>query len=341
MAKTIYDVAREAGVSVSTVSRTLNNGYVSEKTRKKVMDALEGFHANAAAQSLVTKISKKIAVVSALPSKYFFFESDYSRILAGIYDSATANGYHLLLDIGVRHSECIDLYRKRQIDGIILVDSGYEGQSLLNEIIEAHVPFVLLGTSELNSFSSVDVDRHDIAYKTVQYLISLGHRNIAMINSPMTRILSVIKFNGYLDALKAAGIPFDENNLVICEDADATRQWHEASVELLSRPNRPTAIYVYSEMASMELYSVARSMNLRIPEDLSVAAYGNSDVARVCFPPLTTAHQPNYEKGYSVTELLCKEITQINNDTQPVHVKELLSCDLIIRESCAPPRHDS
>jgi len=298
---------------------------------------MRGFQPNASAQRLVTKVSKTIAVVSSLSPRYFFIESDYSKTLAGIVKYSNSSDYRIMLDIGGKGFDCINLYKKKIIDAIIIIDAGHENH-LLHEIMSTKIPFVLLGSPsrEIQELTWVDVDSTAGVFDAVIYLISLGHRNIAMINGSMHRAPSINKYAGFKKAMDTAGIKIRPENIINCEEID-TVSGYEAAKKLLSRDDRPSAIFTYADMVAMGVYKAAKEIGLKIPQDVSVVGFDNSDKSQICEPDLTTVAQPIYDKGYMVSRYLIEMLQTINSSEIYRHHHILLPCSLIIRNSCCPP----
>jgi len=341
MAKTIYDVAREAGVAVSTVSRAMNNsGYVSENTRKKIKAAMRGYQPDAAAQRLVTKISRTIAVMSAMMPQYFFVESNYAKTLAGITDCAKKLNHGIMLDIGGNGSNCIELHRKKLIDGVILIDPGID-DLLITQILNGNVPVVLIGSPHQNlpGLTLVDVDRVRGFYDGVNYLVSLGHRKIAMINGQGKRTPSINKRLGFEKAMRENDIPIRPEYMLECEETNVVAGSYVLAKQLLRQKERPTAIFAYADISAMGVYQAAKELGLNIPKDLSVIGFDDVASSQYCEPKLSSVAQPIYNKGYIGVQHLVDLIqrTQQSGNREGMHT--LLSCSLVIRDSaCPPPR---
>ena len=337
MQKTIYDVANEAGVSISTVSRMLNNsGYVGKKTRAKIESAMKGFFPNAAAQAMNTKRSYTIGVVSFLSPQRFFFSGTLPDSLGGIVDYVNANGYRLLLDIGSENANCITLYKQKKIDGIIFV-SLVKDPELHGQLAKNKIPVVFLGDSlEEDDGIRVSIDNKKGGFDAVTYLAGLGHRKIAIIGGASSSPASENRYSGYKSALTKSGIPLNKSLVVFC-DQSTEEMAYEAALGLLSRSSRPTAIFAYNDDMAMGVYRAARQFGLSIPRDLSVIGFDDSKIAKLTSPALTTVSQPSYYKGKLIAEKMIQYINNINEGAAAKPQSEFLDCNLVIRDSCCPP----
>lgn len=338
MHKTIYDVAEDAGVSISTVSRALNNsGYVSKKTRDKIERAMEGFFPNAAAQTMSTKRSFAIGIVSFLSPQRFFFSGTLPDSLGGMVDYANANGYRLLLDIGSADTNCITLYRQKKIDGIIFV-SMVEDLELHKQLVQHNIPAVFMGdVLDADDYIRVSIDNRKGAFDAVDYLISLGHRKIAMIGGVQSSPAAENRCSGYRLALSRSGIAVDEGLVVFCSQSIEAMAF-EAALELLRGPSRPTAVFAYNDDMAIGVYRAARQLDLSIPRDLSVIGFDDSKIASLTSPALTTISQPSYYKGRLTAEKIIQYINNLNDGDGEKPLSEKLECNLVIRASCCPPK---
>ncbi len=339
MHKTIYDVAREAGVSIATVSRALNNnGYVSDKARVKIEAAMEGYYPNAAARQITTKQSNAIGVVSALSPKNFFMRGILSESLAGIIDYVNENGYSVLLDIGSVDSNCITLYKQKRIDGIIFISQTRDTE-LWKEIMDNDTPIGFLGDAinENDKCLRVYIDNKRGAFDAIDYLIKLGHRKIAMLNGPRNFPPSTNRLAGYKLALKSAGVAFDDALVKPCEGT-FEEDGYKAALELLEMRPRPTAVFTYNDDMAAGVYKAAGEKGVSIPEDLSVVGFDDGKIASLLSPPLTTIRQSSFYKGRLIAEKVLDLIKPKKGGANNPPKSEMLDCKLIVRRSCCPPR---
>lgn len=333
MTVTIYDVAREAGVSMATVSRVVNNNpNVKPQTRKKVFEAIErlGYRPNAVARGLASKKTTTVGVV--IPD---ISNSIFSEVARGIEDIANMYHYNIILCNADKKKEkeirVINTLLEKQVDGLLFM-----GGAITDEHIQAFktatVPVVLCATTdESGTIPSVDIDHQAAAFDAVNLLIQYGHRNIGMISGTLQDPSNGnARYLGYKQALEKAGIPFNEDYVRI------GNYKYESGIEVtkyfLELPNRPTAIFVANdEMAIGAVHSI-QDAGLRVPEDISVISVDNVRMASMVRPQLTTVAQPMYDIGAVSMRLL----TKLMNKETVEQPKVILPHEVIIRESVAP-----
>lgn len=298
MIPTIKDIARVADVSIATVSRVINDlGGYSKETQKKVEKAIEelGYSKNENATSLVTKKSHTIGVV--IPNVNTSF---YGDIVNGIEDTAHKQGYSVILTHagveGRRVTSSLKLMETRRVDGIIIVSINLNEEQI-NLINDMKLPTILLSTKSQNeSIPFIKVDDYEAIYAATEYLILKKHSKIGLAginkNDP---IAGKPRIEGYLDCLKKYGIKTD-TNLIFSGDYsfDAGQ---EAMSYYLEKKLEPTAIISASDETALGIISIAKRHSIRIPEDLSVMGYDDSNIAWMTTPSLTTVKQPFYDMG--------------------------------------------
>ncbi|MFB9759857.1 LacI family DNA-binding transcriptional regulator [Ectobacillus funiculus] len=324
---TIYDVAEKAGVSISTVSKVLNNtGSIAEKTRQKVRETMRELNYQ---PSVVASVKKRIQTIGLLiPSIANPFMAEVAR---SIEDHVKKFGFSLLVCSTDNHLdnelEYISILKQKYVDGIILA-TGLNDYRAIKELINAEIPVALL-SRDIPSLAvdTVLVDDFLGGYEAVQYLISLGHRKIAMITENINWSVVRARVQGYRQALEEAGLEYDEN-LVLLDNTtlDAGKQ---ATRKLLDLPEPPTAIFASTEFLAIGAVKSARELGIHVPKDLSIVGFDDTILATVCDPPLTTIAQPIQEMGKKVVELLVEEIEGPKETKQRI----VLSPKLVVRES--------
>lgn len=307
---TIKDVAEKANVSVATISRILNNlGGYSEETRKMVMDVVEemGYQRNAVARNLKVKETRTIGVLIPRVSTTYYVE-----ILNGIEDYAHPKDYSVVIcnvdSDWKRTSEYLRVLSERQVDGIIAC-SLPPREELYKMIVESNIPSVLVSSlSYRYSLPYVKVDDYQAAYCATCYLIEHGHKDIAMIGGlRKDPIAGAPRLNGFLQALKDNNIPVKEN--LIKEKGFSFNDGVIGMEELLDEKENFTAIFATCDDTAVGAVSVAHRRGLKIPDDISIVGYDNTNIAEMCYPPLTTLAQPLYEMGQKSVEMLFKRIS--------------------------------
>jgi len=332
----IKDVAREAGVSTTTVSYVLNQNptqTISPETTERIWQAVRALNyvPNLNARSLTSQKTNLIGVVipQTEPGKEFMFANPfYGELLSAIEYTARRNGYHLLLSGPEPDQSYINIARNRSVDGIIIVGS-YPSKSL-NELHELAVPVVLVDTYVKDEvFHTIGIDDRLGGLLATRYLLEKGHRRIAFVSGSVSEQGVIQKrFLGYMDALNEAGIAMDEKSLYLgTVSYDFALSVPE---EMQRRGNRETAAFTTSDILGMGLVKGLRRLGRRVPEDLSIVGFDDLDLARMSDPSLTTVHQDIAEKGRCAVQMIL-DAADGNADKQEC----ILPIRLIERESVA------
>ncbi|MBE1554364.1 catabolite control protein A [Sporosarcina limicola] len=307
MAITIYDVAREANVSMATVSRVVNgNQNVKPTTRKKVLDCIErlGYRPNAVARGLASKKTTTIGVIVPDISKNF-----YSELSRGIADVATMYEYNIILSNSdertAREVELIEDHLGKQVDGLIFMSDSISDE-VRAEMATANVPIVLAGTLDVEEqLATVNIDFEEAAYVAVSKLIENGHQRIVFVSGPFTKDINRIsKRNGYVRALEDVGLVVDESLIVEVENTydNAYEEWQQ----IRELAGKPTAIFAGSDIIAVGLLNGIRDEGLSVPENYELICFEHSILARVVRPQLTSIVVPLYDLGAVSMRLLTK-----------------------------------
>jgi LacI family transcriptional regulator len=342
----IRDVAREAGVSVTTVSHILNDvefARASDETRERVKSTAKrlGYGANRIARSLRRQQSDMIGLLSEEIAT-----TPYAgRIILGAQEAARARGLTLVLINTTRAPEDIardtEAMLRQQVDGVLYATMFHRVISMPDDL--AAIPTVLIDSSTADGrIPSVVPDEEGGARVAVEELLAHGHRRIGFITNiddvPATRG----RLAGYRGALEAAGIEFDDS-LVVARPSE-TPGGYEAALEVLTRADRPTALFCYNDRMAMGAYRAAAELGLAIPNDLSVVGFDNQEIlAEGVHPALTTVALPHYEMGEwalnKLAELLERGSADETDAATPPRSADhaVLTCPLVRRRSVAPP----
>ncbi|MCR6107621.1 catabolite control protein A [Salipaludibacillus agaradhaerens] len=304
---TIYDVAREAGVSMATVSRVVNgNPNVKPTTRKKVLEAIErlGYRPNAVARGLASKRTTTVGVVIPDISSTFFAE-----LARGIEDIATMYKYNIILCNSDQNKEkeihLINTLLEKQVDGIVFM--GGEITSEHEETFKkSPVPIVLSATiDDKKEFPSVNIDYKQAAYDAVKSLTDEGHTKVAMLSGTLEDpVNGYLKFSGYKNAIQDAGLHLDDDLVVIGDYSYDSGL--EAMASLLKLKERPTAIFASTDEMALGLIHGAQDAGVKVPEDIEIIGFDNTRLATMVRPTLTTVVQPMYDIGAVSMRLLTK-----------------------------------
>ncbi|MDN3018202.1 catabolite control protein A [Paenibacillus sp. BSR1-1] len=304
---TIYDVAREANVSMATVSRVVNgNPNVKPVTRKKVLEVIErlGYRPNAVARGLASKKTTTVGVIIPDISNIFFAE-----LARGIEDIATMYKYNIILSNSDQNKEkelhLLGTMLGKQVDGIVFMGGNITADHV-EEFEKSPVPIVLAGSiEESDKIPSVNIDYEEAVYDSVKEFIEKGHKNVAFVIGPLHEPKNEQKkLKGYERALQDAGIPFNEDLVV---EGDYTYDSGiEAFEKLLEAEMRPTAILVGSDEMALGVVHGAEDKGYKIPEDFEVITSDNTRLSLMVRPQLTTIVQPLYDIGAVAMRLLTK-----------------------------------
>ncbi|MEN0044682.1 MAG: LacI family DNA-binding transcriptional regulator [Pseudomonadota bacterium] len=332
---TIYDVADEAGVAISTVSRVLNDSKeVSDKTRQKVEAAIEKlrFKPQRTAKTLAQQQTHSLAV--AMPSTTSLY---YVEILKGVKDTLREHDIDLLLCNLGSTSPYQTLQRflaRGAVDALLLASLPID-ENLERELMKLHAPVVIAGVNH-PKFDCIYLNDRVGGSKAVQHLIDQGHRRIGMISPHPWSYVTDERIQGYRNALEAAGIPFDPSLIAAGDTLKHAGFSEEAGAEamkkLLSLAEPPTAVFVSSDVQAFGAWSEIRARGQNVPENMSIVAYDNLKLSR--YLRLTTVDQKMYEVGKRATERLLQRMEKDTSERINVFVEP----ELIVRGSTSPAK---
>ena len=333
---TSEDVAKHAGVSRTTVSLVLNDVHnikISPETRQRVFDSAAelGYVPNAMAQALVNRRTQAIGLVFTRQPHHIATDSFLPQVLDGMLEVVRANNLRMLIDIvEPEHQEQAyhELVRAKRIDGIVFSGPRVDDVALIN-LEKEGFPTVLMGQLPGSNFYSVDIDNRVAARQAVEYLISLGHRQIACItNAPFSYSASADRLLGYREALEQAGIPFNES-LVRFGDFEPESGYTQMS-SLLSSRIPFTAGFIASDAVLIGANAALREHGLRIPADISLVGFDDIAWSQYVDPPLTTVRLP----AQAIGKQACTMLMQILSGQVIQEKNIVLPTELIIRRSC-------
>ena len=328
---TIADVAREAGVSVATVSRVLNkNGPVSPAAHEKVALAIAklNYQPNVWGRRLRRKESKMLLILVPTISNPF-----YSSIVAGIEDEARRCQFGTMLCIvngdEVREREFIELLFDGQADGAVMLCVNKDNRHI-KEIADK-VPIVQCCEFFKDAdISHVSIDNFAAAAQVVRYLHSLGHKKIGFVGSVNQFISSEDRRRGYEAELEKLGLPIRKEYMAYADRDYSFQSGISAARQLLDRPDRPTAVFCISDVLAMGAIRAAGGLGIRVPEELSVVGFDDVEYATMMNPMLTTVSQPLYPLGKTSARMLIDQI-----ESGEGKGKIFLEHKLVIRDSTA------
>ncbi len=308
---TIKDIAKNCGVSVSTVSRVLNgHPDVSAPVRERVLGEMErsGYVPNYSARTLVRASSDAVGVVVRGNGNLFF-----ASVLKAVASEIESHGYTMALHYIDSDADEIKagaiLEREKKLLGLLFLGGRFDYTP--SELASIGVPFVCcsytncFGTLEDKDFSSVSIDDYRTAYRAVEELIRRGHRRIAaVIPGRHDRSISELRFNGYRDALKAYGLDCPPELIEETDGAFEMADAYAGTCRLLERTRDFTALFTISDTTGMAAMKALEDHGLRIPEDVSVISIDGLSVSEYAIPTLTTMVQPAEEIGREGVRIL-------------------------------------
>ncbi len=322
---TLKDVAKLAGVTVTTVSRVLNNrGYISSETRSKVMTAMKSldYQPNELARSLIFQRSRIIGLIVPSVSHPFFGE-----LVTALEFEAARRGYKILL-ANSRHdaekeTDYLDMLKRNKVDGIILASRTVDTKPFLN----VSLPLLSYDRELSPDIPVVSVDNREGGRIVAQHLISRGCRNLMYIGGSSTvRQLSNLRGNGFAEACEAAKLPCA---YIETEEVSFISQHYEKHIEkALDANQKIDGIFASSDVIAAQVIQVLANRKLRVPEDVRVVGFDDVLIARILQPALTTVHQPIEAMAVQMLELLERKIKGA-----PAPSKTILPVELVIRKS--------
>ncbi|MEM9600981.1 MAG: LacI family DNA-binding transcriptional regulator [Pseudomonadota bacterium] len=332
MRTTITDVAKQAGVSMKTVSRVLNNEpNVAKATRERVMAVAEqlDYSPNLAARGLASSKSYLIALLYDNASPSYL-----TKIQRGAIEACRPHGYHLLLEpMTVEQANGPDverLLRRMNADGAILTPPLCDLPGLRDRLKQLDIRYVTVGPEDADDAPSVRMDDWDAAFQMATYLIECGHRDIGFVAGHPDHASSHFRRAGFEAALQQAGLDLPEHR--VAQGDYGFRSGMEAGSDLLSdTTSRPSAVFASNDDMAAGVLSVANRLGIAVPESLSVCGFDDTPIACILWPQLTTVAQPIRQMGRKAAQTL---IQPKEPDTPVTHTFDY---ELIIRGSTASP----
>ena len=330
-APTIKEIARIANVSAMTVSRALNNRHsVRGATRKKILKIANrlGYMPNRIARSLVSKKSDLISLIVADISNQFFAE-----ISRGIEDRARENGYHVIFsstdDDPKNLESSVRMMREMGVDGFIIAAVSLE-EPIVDELLDQEIPVVLINRRiKKSNVNYVVVDNYKGAYLAVEHLINIGYKKIGIISGRSSVSTGKERLQGYRKGLLDHGLKFQKE--YSSQGPFTKEHGKKAAQKMLTLKNRPEAIFAASDNIALGVMNAAGELGLKIPDDLAIVGFDDTNFSSNSKIRLTTVSQRKYEMGERGVQIL---IDLIENQESDYINKVVLEPRLIIRESC-------
>lgn len=335
MSVTLHDIARETGLSTSTISKYINGVKLKEKNRIAVEQAIErlGYTVNEYARGLKSNRSRTIGVIIPELGNLFI-----TNIISHMEDCLRAEGYSIIVcdchSDEQLEAEAVDFLLRKMIDGIVNMPVCKDGRHLM-PALEKGIPLVLIDRSipELEGrVNGVFIENESASYMATRRLIDAGHRKIAILVGPADIYTSRCRLLGYKKALEEAGLEVDESLILY---SDYTTQGGYASVrQLLTSRTDMTALFITNYEMTLGGIIAINELKLEIPGKLSVIGFDNMDLSQVTHPKLSIVVQPLQDIGKEAAGILLKQLS----DDRGECITAQLPVSILEGESVAPPR---
>ncbi|MBB6671889.1 LacI family DNA-binding transcriptional regulator [Cohnella nanjingensis] len=336
---TIKDIAREAGVSISTVSFAFNGtAPVAPETKARIMEIIKrlNYQPNSAARGLVTRKTNTVCLFTPHPATDFFSFSgnnNFNHLLQGIGEVLDQKDYNLLLSWDsfghkAKTPKLVKLMRERAMDGVLICLPEHDSH-IIEELTEQNFPVVIVGSNSLtNRVNSVDVDNYEIAYKNTRHLLALGHSRIAFISpGPLKYLVCEDRHEGFKDAMKEAGMRVRDDYLFIGDEKE--QSGYKAAEAFLALKEPPTAVVAGRDAQAVGVVDFARERGIGLPGDLALVSFENSAAAAKY--GISSATTDLYEIGKEGAKLMLKLLGR-KKDRAPQNV--VIPSELVVRDSC-------
>lgn len=334
---TIKDIARELGISPSTVSRALkDHPDISPNTKKAVNELAEKLNYQPNIVALNLRQSKTNTIGVIIPEIVHFF---FSTIISGIEDVAYSAGYNVILtqsnESQAREILDIKALFNSRVDGMLMsISRETTNFEHIESIINKEVPIVFFDrVYNTDQSSKIIVDDFTGAKDATLHLIDQGCKRIAHLEGPPNLDISTQRLEGYKQALQEHNIPFSKELIAICPSG-TIEEGKRATEKLLSLKNPPDAIFATNDPAAMGSMQAIKERGLKMPHDVALVGFSNWFFSALMDPPLSSVDQPGFEMGQEAARLLIRQIEkQDKDDLEIAPETKILKTRLIIRES--------
>jgi DNA-binding LacI/PurR family transcriptional regulator len=332
---TTFDIAREAGVSRTTVSHVLNDQpgiNLSAKTKAHVLATARrlGYVPNSAAQMLVTGRSRSIGLVLPRPDM-LAVDGFVPIMIYGLNEVCREHGYRLIIEAIDPHTgedAYLDLAKSKRVDSLIVVNPR-TGDLALRKVIQSKFSVLLAGTTEHPDENAIATQEGRASCNITRHLISLGHQRIAHITHASMEYLSVVRrLQGYRAALEGANLAYHRD--LVAEGDFSFESGYNAMKQILASKTDLTALFAGNDTIAVGAMLALRKAGLSVPRDVAVVGYDDLPVAAYTCPPLTTVRTHAFEQG----KLLARAAIALMDKEKIGSQKNVVSLDLVVRESC-------
>lgn len=338
MSVTIKDIAKEAGVSHSTVSRALrDNSLISEETTKRIQATASklGYLPSAAARSLKTNRSQALGVIiSNIDDPYF------SEILQGIEEVAQAEDYSLFMAASQRNPErernIVQAMRQHRVDAVIICSASFSNEQS-QQFLKYEIPIMVVNNQAAEDYRySIYHDDVDGSRQLTRHLIELGHHRIAYLGNSDSGRTTLDRLAGFRQEMESNGLPVPVN--YIHEIPSSEPEKVAAAVGyFLGLQEMPTALFCFNDMMAIGVLKELQNRGVHVPEDISITGFDNIVFSNYTNPPLTTFDQPKRFIGQKAAELILSLLDSTSKSQMPEQKIQILKGNLLVRKSTASP----
>jgi len=329
---TIKDIARQLGISPSTVSRALkDHPDISIETKKAVNELAKDLNYQPNAIALSLKHSRSFTIGVIIPETVHYF---FSSVISGIEDVAYEAGYNIMIcqsnELYNRERSNANMLYSNRVDGLLVsLAKETTDYSHLKFFQDNNIPLVFFdrGTDAFPC-DQVLIDDYAAAFRITDYLIERGHRKLLHLAAPQHLQIGFERKRGFEDALKKHGIPFSDEQIIFADKFDSAT---EVVDELIVLGKLPDGIFAVNDLTALGAMKALKRRHIQIPEDIGLAGFGNGQNAILTDPPLTTIDQNGYEMGKIAGQLLLRRIKDGLDEFIPE--KHIVDTALIVRES--------
>lgn len=321
---TLKDVAKLAGVSPSTVSRTLSKRiFVEEETRARVLKAVEELHYQPSAMARALKEGKTHTLALLIPDINSLF---YPEIMHSMEKYASEQGYTIMLcntnNQLEKEKRVAGLVCGRGVDGILCMSVADDVSHLAALQKEYRIPTILVNRHASETMGSVTIDNEHGGYLMTKHLLDNGHRNIACMLGNLDHERFRSRYNGCKRAFEETGIT--NYKRYCCYDIDSLDEAYQKTREMLSMPDPPTAFFATMDILTLGIYSGIVESGYRIPDDISIVGFDDIFITAYMMPPLTTYHASIDELARRSVQLLLKKIHNPGLEAEEITIQGTL-----------------
>jgi LacI family transcriptional regulator len=334
MKATIYDVAREAGVSIAAVSQVINGkGKISEERRQEIIRVMEMLHYQPSriASALTGKKTYTIGLLVPDISNPFFAE-----IARAVEEQGHQLGYSLIICSTENKDERVERYisllQQKSVDGII-IGTGIDNKAMLKPFLDNETPITMIAREMPGlDVKTVIVDDYGGGRLAAEHLLALGHSRLAVLTENPKLSSSKERIRGFREGVELAGGELPDSRIQACGD-ELVKEGKRYAIRLLQYEDRPTAIFCCNDLLAIGTLQAAKQLGLKVPSDLSVIGFDNTILASVTDPPLTTVAQPTERMGRMAVDRLIGQLDKAYDG----ELRTVMQPNLVVRSSTAAP----